>query len=121
MCQNLPHNFDDPAGNTVGGGFDGIVGEVGVAGGCLDLGVSELLSDPGKPFAHQPSPAGKTVRQAVNSYITESGPHPDPSLGMLQVGEVASCFAPRDYPEPDRPATSHWPTPVEWSSLIVSA
>ena len=37
--------FCDVVGDTCCGVFDGVSGEVGVAGGCLDLGVAEELRD----------------------------------------------------------------------------
>ena len=49
----LTANLGDPACDAVGGGLDGIVGEMRRAGGGLDLGVAQELADHGQTFADQ--------------------------------------------------------------------
>ena len=43
----------DSAGDAVGSGLDGIVREMGVTGGGLDLGVPEQLADHRQPLTDQ--------------------------------------------------------------------
>ena len=48
-----PADFGDSARYSIGGGFDGIISEMGVTGGCLHLGVSQQFSDHWQTLADQ--------------------------------------------------------------------
>ena len=60
-------HLSDPAGDPVCGRLDGIVGEMGVAGGGLHLGVPEQFADHGQAFAYQETAAGEGVTQIVDA------------------------------------------------------
>ena len=81
-------------GDTVCGGLEGIVGERGVAGGGLDLGVAEQLADHGQAFADRQPAAGEAVAQVVEAHVVEPGPRPDAPPRVLQVGEMVAGLAP---------------------------
>ena len=61
FVKTLSADFRDTARDAIGGGLDGIVGEVGVAGGGLHLGVAEQLPDHRQALADQQPAAGEAV------------------------------------------------------------
>ena len=63
--KTLARNLGYAANDAVRSGLSGIVGEVGVAGGGLDLGVPEQLADHGQAFAYQETAAGEGVSVLV--------------------------------------------------------
>ena len=93
-----PRHLSDPAGDAVRSRLDRIVSQVGVAGGGLNLGVTQELADHGQAFADEQSTAGKAMPQIVYSHIVEPRPSPDAPPGVLQVGEMAPRLATRDHP-----------------------
>ena len=54
-----PFDLRNSAGNAVCGRLDGIVGEVGVAGGGLDLRMAQELADHGQALADEQFATGK--------------------------------------------------------------
>ncbi len=58
--------FDDTLSAAA---FTGVGGEVGIAGGRLDLGVSKKLADHGKALAQGHGAGGEGVAQVVNARI----------------------------------------------------
>ena len=71
---------------------------MGVAGGGLNLCVTEELADHGQAFADQQTAAGEAVPQIVDAHIVEPRTCPDAPPGMLQVGQMAALLASGDNP-----------------------
>ena len=86
----LSRDLRDPARNPVGGGLDRIVGEMGVAGGGLDLVVPEQLADHRQALADQQAAAGKGVSQIVNTKVLDAGALQDAVPGAVQEGEMGA-------------------------------
>ena len=53
ILKMLTANLGDPACDAVGGGLNGIAGEMRIASGGLDLGMTQELADHGQTFADQ--------------------------------------------------------------------
>ena len=53
MRQSSPRNLGNSARNPVGGGLERIVGQMGVAGGGLNLVVPEQLAEYQWPASHE--------------------------------------------------------------------
>ena len=94
---NLPCNFRDPARDAVGGCLNGVVGEVGVAGGGLHLVVPEQLADHWKALADQQPAAGEGVPQVVDSKIPDSSPFHDAIPRAVQEGEMGAALLSGDH------------------------
>lgn len=80
------------------GGFHGISGKVGVAGGCLHLGVTEQLADHREPLAECQRAGGKGVAKVMDADVVEFGTRPDAAPRVLKVGEVAAGLLAGDHP-----------------------
>ena len=57
--------------DAVGGGLNGIVGEVGIARRGLDVVVTEQLSDHGEALADEQAAAGEAVPQVVDAQVLD--------------------------------------------------
>ena len=64
-----PRHLSDPAGDAVRSRLDRIVSQVGVAGGGLNLGVTQELADHGQALADQQTATGEGMAQVVDTDI----------------------------------------------------
>ena len=71
---------------------------MGVAGGRLDLRVSQQFSYHGQALAERQRAGSERMAEVVNSHPVESGAGSDTPPGVLQVGEVQARLAARDHP-----------------------
>ena len=69
----LTANLGDPACDAISCRFDGVVGEMSVSGGGLDLGVSEQLPNHGQTLADQQPTAGEAVTKIVDAHVVKPG------------------------------------------------
>ena len=94
-CIEIPVDAVSDAG---GGGPDGVAGEVGVAGGRLDLCVPQELSDHRQALAKRQSARSERMAEVMDPYIVEPGALPDAPPRVLEIGEVrarlAACYHP---------------------------
>lgn len=67
-----------------------------IAGGGLDLGVSEQLSDDRQTFPHGETAGCEGVAQIVDARLSEAGGFPDAAPGPLQVGQVGAWLGADD-------------------------
>ena len=65
----LAGDFGYPDCNSVGGGIERIVGEVGIAGRSLHLAVAEQLADHRQPFTDEQTATEKAVPEIVHAQV----------------------------------------------------
>jgi len=96
----LTSHFGNSARDAVGGGLDGIVGEVGVSGGCLHLVVTEQPPDHGQALADKQAATGETVPQVVNAQVPDARALQDEAPRPVQEGDMGAALQAGNHPGP---------------------
>lgn len=86
------HGSADGIGNSFGGGLDRIIGQMGIAGGGLHLGMAKQFADHRQAFPQGEGAAGVGMAQVVDAEVGKAGLLPDALPGVLQVGQAAAVL-----------------------------
>ena len=84
----------DVVGDAGCGVPDGVAGEVGVAGGGLDLGVAQQLRDHRQALAEGKGAARVGVAQVVDAHVVEAGAGAHAAPRLEDAGETLARLAP---------------------------